>query len=319
MRPSDFFWTTLFILLALGVGLGVGIPLDWHQWNQPESATHRILFQLRLPRVIFVFAAGSALAVVGATYQILFHNVLAEPYLLGISSASVLGMAVAESFLGITAATVPSQAIGLGCAAVVTGLLVWMAKSDGGMETQRIALFGVGVNFFLSSLLFLLLSFQSQTVGGGTLRWLFGQIPWLSNAQALQFTAVTLAVLALLFYRARALDALGFGDGVARTLGFSPERNRIFFLVLTSALVAWLVSFTGSIGFVGLVVPHLVRLLFTPGSARGLLGRSALLGGAFLCFADAAARGLLPPMEFPVGIMTTLLGGPIFLALLWKR
>ncbi|MBY0370061.1 iron ABC transporter permease [bacterium] len=307
------------VAVAALAALWAGVPLDWTTWSDPQSVAHRILFELRLPRLVFVFLCGASLAAVGCCYQILFHNPLAEPYLLGVSSAATLGIAVAETLGGIAATSLLSQAIGLACAAVVTLALGALVLSQVGQQTERVALFGLGINFVLSSALFLFLSYQSQQLGGGSLRWLFGQIPWVSAEQTGRFSLGALAILAALLLGARSLDALSFGDGVAKTLGVNPTRARVLFLALTSTLVAWMVSFTGSIGFVGLVVPHFTRLAFHPSSSRSLLAIGLPLGGAFLLFSDALSRAVLPPMEFPIGVITTLIGGPLFLVLLWRR
>ncbi len=309
----------LLLIAACALALISGVAISWAEVSQSGSAPHRIFFELRVPRLLLVFFTGAALAAVGSTYQILFHNPLAEPYLLGISSAAVLGIAVAESFFGIAATSLASQGIGLASALVVTAGLLGLAALHKGTDFERVALFGLGVNFVLSSILFLLLSYQTQHVGGGSLRWLFGQIPWISLAMALRFSLVVAIALVALLVASRHLDALSFGDGVARSLGFSPHRIRMIALGLTSALVAWLVSFSGSIGFIGLVTPHIARLVFRPSTTRALLALCIPIGGAFLLLADAASRSLLPPMEFPIGILTTLIGGPLFLVLLWRR
>ncbi len=313
--------TLLFVavLFSLGCALGAGISLDWATLADPQSAAHRILFELRMPRSVFVFFAGASLAVVGGVYQILFNNPLAEPYLLGVSSAATLGMACAEIFFGIAATSMVSQSVGLLCAGLMT-LLVLAASLSGRAEmTERIALFGVGANFVLSSILFLVLSYHSQQVGGGALRWLFGQIPWLPSADVARFGLGTVVLLSAIILPSRSLDAVTFGEGVARSLGFSPKQIRLYFLTMTSILVAWIASFTGSIGFLGLVVPHCVKLVYRPSESRILLLLCVPIGGAFLLVSDALSRGLLPPLEFPVGVVTTLLGGPLFLLLLWKK
>jgi iron complex transport system permease protein len=310
---------SLGCLVAFFFALMSGVPVHWDNALDVSSPDYRILFELRLPRLFFVFWAGATLACVGAIYQILFLNPLAEPYLLGISTGATLAMAVGEVALGILAPSPGSQALGLGGALVVTISLLLVTFSNGGKETERIALFGLGVNFVLSSALFLLLSFHNQQVGGGSMRWLFGQIPWLSATQSISFALGAGVGILIAIASARSLDALQFGDGVAQTLGFSAKKIRLFYLSLTSLLLAWLVSYTGSIGFLGLVVPHFIRRIFQPSSTRRLLFYSAPLGGAFLLFADGCSRGLLPPLEFPIGIITTLIGGPLFLLLLWRK
>ena len=117
----------------------------------------------------------------------------------------------------------------------------------------------------------------------------------------------------------RSLDALALGDGVARTLGYSPPKTRNGILGISSVLIALVVSFTGAIGFVGLIVPHAVRLVFRPATTRMLFVISFVVGAGFLVLSDVLARSLVPPLEFPIGIITTLVGGPIFLYLLWRR
>lgn len=309
----------VMILIGAGAaGLFAGVPLDWNDWSA-DGTTARIVWDLRLPRMLFVFGCGAALAAVGACYQIMFHNPLAEPYLLGVSSAATLGIVVAEILGGIASTSLLSQGVGLSSAALATLLLGAISFSRVGRQAERVALFGLGLNFVLSSALFLFLSYHSQQLGGGAMRWLFGHIPWVSANQSFQFALGTFALLALLLGLARRLDALSFGDGVARTLGVSPHSTRILFLTLTSVLIAWMASLTGSIGFVGLVAPHCVRLGWRPGTSRKLLALCIPLGGACLVLSDALSRTILPPLEFPIGVITTLVGGPLFLVLLWKR
>lgn len=177
----------------------------------------------------------------------------------------------------------------------------------------------MGLNFVLSSVLFLILSFYNQHVGGGSLRWLFGNIPWISRGEVAWVYGLSSPLLGILYILGRPLDAISLGDGVARTLGFSPNKQRTWILILTSLLLSALVTYTGAIGFVGLVAPHVVQLLFRPSTSRTLFAFSFLLGAAFLALSDSLSRVLLPPFELPIGIVTTLIGGPAFLVLLWRR
>jgi len=282
----------------------------------PGSSSHRIFWSLRLPRSLLTFASGGVLASLGAVYQILFHNPLAEPFVLGVSSAATLGIVIAEvlAIYGIA-----GQLIGFAGAMLLTALLVGLCLSRWGRSMDRIILFGMGLNFVLSSLLFLVLSYSNQQVGGGSMRWLFGQIPWLESKEALTLFGLSLAFLAWLFAEGKKLDAMSLGDGVAVTLGVSPRATRTRILLLTSALLAVLVGYTGSIGFVGLVVPHLVKMVFQPSTTRKLVVYSFALGAFFLLWSDVLSRVLYPPLEFPIGILTTLIGGPLFLFLLWRR
>lgn len=314
--PGKTFFVVACIAVILATPFFGSEPVSFAALLDPSSPGHRLFFELRLPRLLAVLTAGAALSVLGGTYQTLFHNPLAEPYLLGVSNAVTLGLATAEILFGAGPQSFMGHAAGFLGAALVTGMILLLHKYR---PKAELILFGMGTQFVLSSILFLILSFHSQTAGGGSLRWLFGQIPWLSASQALIFAGLSFTLLSGLVIGGRSLDALSLGDSVARTLGVSPERSRAGLLLLSSGLVALVVSFGGAIGFVGLVVPHVVRLVLRPQSTRRLFLGSALLGGSFLALSDVLSRALLPPMEFPIGVITTVIGGPLFLVLLGRR
>jgi iron complex transport system permease protein len=310
-RNIVVFMITSVILLMLAPLVGA------ERLSFSNQIDHRIFFELRVPRVLFLCFAGGALAILGGTYQILFHNPLAEPYLLGVSSAVTLGIVVSEVVLKLHPYSLPWIASGIVAALAATALLVAIYLSNS--SSDRIVLFGMGLTFVLSSSVFLLLSYSYQQMGGGSMRWIFGQVPWLSTRELCWFVLLSLPLLAGEFTLCRSLDALSLGDGISHTLGFSPKRARVYLLCLTSIHVALIVTFSGSIGFVGLVVPHAVRLIFHPPTTRLLSFLSFALGAVFLTFSDIASRMILPPFEFPIGIITTLIGGPLFLFLLWKN
>ncbi len=303
--------SALVLLAALVFGAE---PLPLRDLFLSHTLAQRIVFEFRLPRAVICFGVGAALSLIGVVYQILFRNSLAEPYVLGTASVVTLGAAVGEVFFLNTLAP---PLIGLLGGLVLVFLLIWISMRS--TSPERVLLFGMGVNFVFSALLFLMLSLKQQSLGGGSLRWLFGQVAWPTLIESSQLMlAVTVAAILLLRFSPH-LDALSFGDLVARSLGVNPLKTRITLLTLSSVLLAWLVSKMGTIGFVGLVVPNFVRLLFRPSGSRYLLIISFLVGGNFLVFADMVSRTLHPPLEFPIGIITTILGGPIFLYLLWQR
>jgi len=288
--------------------------------RDPQSLSYRILFELRAPRLILLFLVGGSLAMLGGTYQVLFHNPLAEPYVLGVSSAVTLGAVLSELVFHVNPHSLAGMVFPISGALLATGLLLFISFSKFGREPERVVLFGMGLNFLLSSMLFLLLSYYSQQMGGaGAMRWLFGQIPWMTLTEVRTVFLIVIPFVGGVLLLSRQLDALALGDTVARTLGISPVTSRNAILVTTSLFIAVLVSITGSIGFLGLVVPHACRLMFRPASTRLLLAFSFLLGAVFLAIADVSSRTLLPPFEFPIGILTTLIGAPPFLYLLWKR
>lgn len=284
-----------------------------------NSPAHQIVFELRWPRLLFVIAMGGALSALGGAFQVLFKNSLAEPYVLGVSSAVSLTAAVLH-----TQFQVPLNSVLMCLAGCLAGIfssivLLGLGRVTQRNSTDRLILFGMSLNFVLSSLLFLYLTYASQQLGGGTMRWLFGHLPWVSLSEGVFFLVLSLGVVLLWALMGRHLDAMALGDSVARTLGVSPELTRWALVLSSSLFLGIVVTQTGSIGFIGLVVPHATRLLLSPRSSRSLFLYSFLIGGVFLLFCDFWARHLLPPMEFPIGVVTTLVGAPLFLWLLWKR
>ena len=286
---------------------------------QNGTISHQIAFDLRLPRLLFVLMIGGTLSVLGGCYQVLFRNPLAEPYLLGISSGVSLMAAIMHVGFQMPLNSWSMIGVGCGSAFAISVLLLSLGRLAKGSSTERLVLFGMSLNFVLSSLLFLYLTFASQQLGGGSMQWLFGHIPWVTLEEGVYYFVTGLVFVALWFVMGRQLDAMAMGDTVARTLGVSPVLTRRVVILTSSLFLGLVVVQTGSIGFVGLVIPHCVRLIFSPHSSRSLFLFSFAGGGVFLLFCDFLSRNLLPPMEFPIGIITTLVGSPIFLWLLWKR
>lgn len=307
----------LFILPWFG-GESISFAALWKS-DSPFAIDHTILWELRIPRLLLVISIGGSLALVGATYQILFNNALAEPYIFGVSSAVTLGIVIGEVWLHLPYDSLFNLTFGFLFSFIMTLLLVLSYYWKTGREMERIVLFGMGLNFILSSAIFLILSQHSQSVGSGSLRWLFGNIPWVSLRDSLLFLILTLPFCAILWFLGRSLDALSLGDSVALTMGVSPNKLRTLILLITSFHLTLITAKTGSIGFLGLVVPHCARLIFRPGSTRSLFLISFFVGALFLGISDSLSRALLPPLEFPIGIFTTLIGGPLFLYILWKR
>lgn len=318
MRDRRLAWALAGMIVVLAAASAVFLPaLDW-----TSGATVRAIFwDFRVPRALLVLCVGAALATVGATYQRVLQNPIADPYVLGVAAATSLALVAMESVRAAVPAIPPVADLGVALLAALATTGVLLAGSHVlGLErdSERLVLFGVGLNFVLSSTLFLWLSLRSLQPGGGAMRWLFGRVPWAAPDQVAMVATVTVAVLALLLHRARGIDALSLGDGVARTLGVDAPRLRRELLIVTSLLVAVVVRETGAVGFVGLVVPHAASRLLQPRDSRRWLLACAWLGGAFLLLSDALSRCFLPPAEIPVGIVTTLLGGPAFLFLLWR-
>jgi len=326
----------LLIGLALGVALVVSIvvavtigPADirfdevWgsiasHLGLGPSPLTplrDGIVWELRLPRVLTAAAVGAGLAVSGAVMQALTRNPLADPYLLGLSSGASLG-AVAVVLLGVSLLLPVAAFLGAMAALVVTLLL---ASSLGAITPTRTVLAGLAVSSLAGAVTSLVIFW---TATGDSYREILG---WLLGSLAgARWPAVVIAVVALvvagipIMLGGRVLDAFAFGDVSAASLGVGVTATRWLLLTATALLTGAMVSVSGSIGFVGLILPHAVRLLVGP-AHRALLPLSALVGAIFLLWADTAARSLFDPRELPVGIVTAIIGAPLFAFLLGRR
>ncbi|MEO7121975.1 MAG: putative F420-0 ABC transporter permease subunit, partial [Lacisediminihabitans sp.] len=274
-----------------------------------------IVWELRLPRVLTAAAVGAGLAIAGAVMQAVTRNPLADPYLLGLSSGASLG-AVAVLLLGASV-LLPIAAFGGAMLALVTTLL--LANSLGRITPSRTVLAGIAVSALASAITSLVIFW---TVTGDSYReilnWLLGSLAGARWPEVgIAFAAILIAGVPILL-SGRTLDAFAFGDVSAASLGINVQRSRWVLLTITALLTGAMVSVSGSIGFVGLVLPHAVRLLVGP-RHRALLPLSALVGGIFLVWADTLARTIFDPRELPVGIVTALIGAPVFAFLLARR
>jgi ABC-type Fe3+-siderophore transport system permease subunit len=291
--------------------LGITVP------GALEGTEAAVLMELRLPRVLLAALVGAGLAVSGAAYQGVFRNPLADPYLLGAAAGAGLGATVVIAWspvqsigpIGIVpVAAFVGALVGVGCA-------VALGTVAGGSHTPTLLLAGVAVAAFLAAAQTLV---QQQNTDD--LReiygWLLGQLgnsQWSDVVLVLPYLGVACLVLLLC---GRALDVLAVGDDEASSLGVHPGRLRLLVILAASLATATAVAVSGLIGFVGLVVPHIVRRLVGGSHAR-VLPMSLLVGGAFLVLADLIARVVLAPAELPIGVVTAFIGAPFFAGLLW--
>ena len=282
-----------------------------HDANAPDAA---IVRELRLPRVLLAFGVGGALAVAGASLQALLRNPLAEPWLLGLSGGASLG-AVLAVVIGLPLGWSVAACATVG--ALTAMALVYRISVVAGrrLDPRILLLAGVVVGAFTAAITSALLviadpfTFHSATV------WLFGGFGRSSWDMLWHFVAVAALPLALLWWLSRSLDLLALGDDSAATLGVDVEGTRRLIIVATSVLTAATVAAAGVIGFVGLVVPHALRSIVGP-LHRSLLPAVFIAGGAFTVLADMVARTVLRPAELPVGVVTALIGVPVFAVLL---
>jgi iron complex transport system permease protein len=312
----------LTILLAMTVGaewLPMGATLcSLFTVSDCELDTRQaaIFWDIRLPRVLLGAGIGGALAVSGASYQSLLRNPLAEPYLLGVSNGAAIGTMIALVIFQDSAWARPL--LGFAGAMLATFFVYQIARSRAGMNVERLALAGVIVTTFLSSLIVLVTSLLDATRLRSFTFWLLGDLTSAGKDSLPILTAVVTVGVLILSWQARALNLMQLGERDAFDFGVEVGRTRGLVFVTASALVGSSVAASGSVGYVGLVVPHLVRL--TLGSDNRLvLPASALAGAIFVALADTVARTAIAPRELPVGAITALLGAPLFIYLLRKQ
>ena len=275
-----------------------------------------ILFRIRMPRAILAYAVGAALSLSGACMQGIFKNPMADPHILGVSSGAALGAAFAIVFgwqLSVLGLGAVSIAAFVG-AALAVALVVSLAGRAG---TVGILLSGIAVGSFLTALLSGMLIMNRDSMENVYL-WTMGSFTAASWNKVWLALPVTALGALLIQPFARDLNAMLLGESDARSLGIPVEKVRIIVLALTTLVTATAVSLCGIVGFVGLMVPHAVRLVTGP-DHRALLPASLLAGGLFLLIMDTLARTVAMPFEIPVGVLTSLLGGPFFLVLLRRH
>jgi iron complex transport system permease protein len=318
--------TALLLLLAFWIATALLTPLVGSQPVRLADVIHgdptvaSIFWQIRLPRILLALLGGAALAVSGLGFQTLFRNPLAEPYTLGISSGAALGAVLAlrlpgGEFLGLPIVALASFAGALGSTALIVGL----ALRRQGVQTSALLLAGVAVSLSCSAIILFLQYLADSTQTFRMVRWMMGGLSVVGYGEVLWLLPWVLGGGALLFGLRWELNLLLTGEELAASRGVDLARLRRLVLLATSLMIGALVAVAGPIGFVGLIVPHMLRRLV--GHDHLFLVPACILGGgAFLTLCDAVGRTVMAPAELPVGILTALLGGPFFLWLLvWRR
>ncbi len=285
-----------------------------------SDPTSRILWQIRVPRVVAAFLGGAGLAVGGAVFQAIFRNPLATPYILGVAAGASFGVAaVARIGAGIVFLGLGLQSWSALGGALLAVAVVWMiTKLRPDAATATLLLAGVSLNFFFSSLILFLQYTASFADAYRVLRWLMGGLGGVDGSSVIQMAPFVLLGMLVIFGFGRELDLLATGAELAASRGVAVARTRTTLFVATSVMVGGVVAACGPIGFVGMMSPHICRLVIGSGH-RLLLPASAVFGGAFLVLCDVAARTVVAPTELPVGVITAFLGAPFFLWLLLRR
>jgi iron complex transport system permease protein len=282
-----------------------------------QNTDYDIYVRVRIPRIILAALVGAALAASGVVLQAILRNPLAEPYILGISSGAALGVMTAAlvgiswSFWGGS----PTAAMAF-LFAIGTVWLVWFTGHlAGGSAVTSLLLAGVVINTFFSAVIMLMASIIPSEELRSRILWLMGNISEKDFSTLLVSAILVLAGIAGLFTLCQKLNVLALGQQDAQSLGVNPRMVALAGFALASFITAVAVGLSGLVGFVGLIVPHSVRIVFGP-DHRQLLPASALIGGAFVVVCDTIARTIIAPAQLPVGVITAIVGGPVFLLLL---
>lgn len=312
MRKHPLF--TMLGLLVVVLLLSLFLGQQTINPFQLDPLQLQILVDLRLPRLTVALLMGAALGVAGAILQGIFRNPLADPYVLGTSS----GAALAAAF-GLLAASGSSvllvPGLALTGALLTSAVVVLLGRDLFGLRTERLLLAGVGIGFFLSAILMLVMSLAQADGVKRALLWMAGDLAGADWSVVPVAALLMIAGFVLAISRHRGLNALALGDETAFGLGLEPARERMLLVLAASLLTAASVALGGIVGFVGLMVPHGVRVL-VGADARRVLPLAAVGGGMLLCLADTLGRSLVPPIEIPAGVVTALIGAPWFLIML---
>ena len=306
--------TTLFVLLVIASLAAVALALSIGSVSNADAA---IIYQLRLPRVLAAFAVGGLLAMSGSLLQILTRNPLAEPSVLGVSGGASVG-ALAVLMMG-GAGTI-WVAGGAWVGAIIVMLLLWLLVGGYSAHPSRMLLAGVMIATACGAISTLMITFASNVAMPGMIHWLMGDLDSVISLEAVgAILGVWLSVLIVVWKLSPKIHLLQLGTDKALTLGIDVSYVQWMMVLLSALSAAAAVSIAGSIGFVGLLVPHLLRALIIKKHGpdqKFLLPASALLGGTFLVLADMFARTIIAPSQLPVGIITALIGVPSFLWIL---
>ncbi len=309
---------SIVVLTVIGIGVGsvrITVSDIVRAIFRPSSIarnTAYIIRNLRIPRVLASIVTGAALALCGLVFQSVFRNPMADSYVLGISSGASLSVGLGF-LLGISFADVSLPVVAFIGSMLTTALLFAISRKS----TGSLLLSGISLNFLLSALTTLTI-YLSDRQAENILFWTLGSLGNSSWTRLLILTVVLTAATAIVASRNNAMDLLLLDDSTAISSGLNVRRTRILLLVVASIVTATVVCFSGIIGFVGLMSPHFIRILVGP-KHRRLIPLSMMMGSLILMFSDIVCRFIVPPSELPIGIVTSILGAPVFLMLLRRR
>lgn len=295
------------------------VPFIGNYIHEAVSQTqYLIVFMVRMPRIIMASIVGMGLAVVGASFQSLFKNPMADPYILGISSGAALGAALAIVIkLPSNMSTFSVVTIFAFAGAIVTTVMVYyVAQVNGKVTTLNLLLVGSAINFLMSAIISIIMVFNQQDVNQ-IVFWMMGSFNASSWKNIILVAPVVIFGTLIIYFFYRDFNLMIIGEDSAKSLGVETERLKKIIIIISSMIIGVCVAFSGVIGFVGFLVPHMIRILFGPNN-KVLIPFSAIAGAIFLLLADTVARTAASPAELPVGAVTALIGSPYFIYLLIK-
>ena len=286
--------------------------------DEISTSSEVIIYKIRLPRILMASLVGMGLSVVGTSFQAVFRNPMADPYVLGISSGGALGAAIAMLLIA-WGYSLPFSAVTIFAfaGALITSLLVYnIARVGNSLPTVNLLLAGIAISYLLSACLSILMVFNSNYMER-IVFWTLGSFNAASYSQIGIVAPVIFIGSILMYGLSRDLNLMLTGEESAKSMGIEVEKVKKLIIIIGSLIVAAAVAFSGVIGFVGLLVPHMLRMILGP-NHKSLIPFSALGGALFLLFSDTAARAILPSSELPVGAVTALIGAPYFIFLFLK-
>ncbi len=322
-RPIVLLLLIFFAGLVLSIAPFIGMEFI-HPRELLSSATDQtilaIFLKIRLPRILTAFLAGAALSLSGMAFQAMFRNPLATPFTLGVSSGAAFGAAlytkigIIFSLVGISG----QSFFAFGGAMISVALVYGLTRIKQGFSTATLLIAGVAINFFFSSLILFIQYLSDFANSFRIIRWLMGGFEIFGYKPVLTLLPLVVLGSLVIFYLTHELNLIIISDDIAMSRGVAINRVKVLLFLVTSLMIGGLVSIVGPIGFVGMMAPHICRLLIGA-DHRYLSVASFVFGGAFLVFCDTISRILIAPAEIPVGVITALLGGPFFLWLLLRR
>lgn len=309
-------WLSLIAILVVSPFIGA-VNLDINAIFDVESLTHSIFFDLRVPRVLFAFFAGVILALSGLLFQTLFRNALMTPYTLGISSGAILGAGIAIK-LGLSTLIFGIAAIslfGFLGAIFTVFLLIYLSQFLGSTQHNSLLLLGIALSLFYTSALMIIFYLGDAMQNDMLIRFTMGSLSVIGWENPIMLSFITLLLFGSIYLYRFELQLLSISEAQAQLKGINTKRVTLLLLIVSSLGIGTLVSISGPIGFVGLIVPHIVAKLY-PVTVSKRIVKTALFGGFFLVLCDTITRSLQTQSELPIGIVTALIGGPFFIYLI---